>query len=113
MKTEVTNVTGIHKGVGTDEFARTVADFADAFDEGAVGTVEIVYEKNGMSLTCTGSVSRVRDDRDRGVSSIDMWVSASNSREAYLHVNPETGDYYFNDASREQEPRLVTGFTYW
>lgn len=56
--------------------------------EGDTMTVE--YRKGGMDLTERGEVTKVEPE------DVDVWFSG-----AYLHVNVQTGDYYFQDSAPE------------
>jgi hypothetical protein len=68
-------------------------------------TVEIDYKTpNGIEVSKVGTVTNV----DRVESSIDFDVRTGGPRNAYLHVNTETGDVFFApDSFKRGETRLL------
>lgn len=78
-------------------------EFASDLSEGDYVTVVYPTPSNGGSLhRCMGTVDDVEtlDGRLDGLRfDVDECDNDSAGSRAYLHVNPETGDYYFTDGS--------------
>lgn len=72
--------------------ATPTAELGDVMDAVTVGdSVEVEYEKNGLTLTARGTVTDTTPEFG------DVRFGG-----AYLHVNTSTGDYYFQDGGREE-----------